>query len=38
MQMKRKKATKDRPDEEPDSTKADLMQESGHARKGADEH
>jgi hypothetical protein len=36
--MKRKKATKDRPDEEPDSTKADLMQESGRARMGAREH
>ena len=35
---RRRKQAKDRPDEEPDSTKADLMQESGHAREGADGH
>jgi hypothetical protein len=36
--MQQKKATRDRIAEEPDSTKAELMQESGHARKGAREH
>ena len=32
------KQKKDRPEVEPDSIKADLMQESGHAREGAREH
>ena len=36
--MKRKKATRARPEDAPDSAKADLMQVSGHAKEGADGH